>query len=29
MINACLVRPIITVKLYKKNYTRLFGVIDA
>ena len=29
MINACLVRPFITVKLYKKNYTRLFGTIDA
>jgi hypothetical protein len=29
MINACLVRPLITVKIYNKNYTRLFGVIDA
>ena len=29
VINACLVRPFITVKLYKKNYIRLFGVIDA
>ena len=29
LINACLVRPFVTVKLYIKNYTRLFGVIDA
>lgn len=29
VINAYLVRPLITVNIYKKNYTRLFGVIDA
>lgn len=29
IINLGIVRPVITVKIYKKNYTRLFGVIDA
>ncbi|MBU3020030.1 hypothetical protein KO519_20350 [Paraglaciecola agarilytica] len=29
LINAGLVRPFITVSIYKKNYIRLFGVFDA
>jgi len=29
IINAFMVRPFVFVNLYKKNYTRLFGVIDA
>ena len=29
LINAGLVRPFITVSIYRKNYIRLFGVFDA
>ncbi|GEM_PF-1785700 len=27
--NALIVRPFVFVDLYKKNYTRLFGIVDA
>jgi hypothetical protein len=29
LVNACVIWPQITVNTYKKNYTKLFGFIDA